>query len=84
MTCGFSATVLSAGLLLWRFWRLIWPWASWRTAPPVERARAVGALGSMTDFVAHGLVDNSYYLPDIAFIFGLTRAVAAILNQPSD
>ena len=31
----------------------------------------------MTDFVAHGLVDNSYFLPDMAVIFWLTLAVGA-------
>jgi O-antigen ligase len=53
------------------------------TAPPVTRALAVGALGCMTDFVAHGLVDNSYFLPDMAVIFWLTLAVAAVLNRRS-
>jgi hypothetical protein len=43
----------------------------------------VGAFGSMTDFVAHGLVDNSYFLPDMAVIFWLTLAVAAVLNRRS-
>ena len=49
----------------------------------MQRALAVGALGSMTDFVAHGLVDNSYFLPDMAVIFWLTVAVAAVLNRRS-
>lgn len=72
------------GWLLWRFGRLIWPPASVRTTGPFERVLAVGAVGSMTDFVVHGLVDNSYFLPDMAVIFWLTLAVAAILNRPSD
>jgi O-antigen ligase len=67
--------------LLWRFWRLVWPVARDGAGPAVERALAVGALGSMTDFVAHGLVDNSYFLPDLAVVFWLTLAVAACLDR---
>jgi O-antigen ligase len=66
--------------LLWRFMQLAWPRAKDATGPPLERALAIGALGSMTDFVAHGLVDNSYFLPDMAVIFWLTLAVAASLG----
>jgi hypothetical protein len=79
------------GWLLWQFWRLARPWV-WRYAgaagpdggagPPLNCALAVGALGSMVDFVAHGLVDNSYFLPDMAVIFWLTLAVAATLERP--
>jgi O-antigen ligase len=41
-------------------------------------ALAVGSLGSMADFAAHGLVDNSYFLVDMAFIFWLTLAVSQL------
>jgi O-antigen ligase len=67
------------GWLLWRFAAGVWPFARAATLR-LERALAVGALGSMTDFVAHGLVDNSYFLPDMAVIFWLTLAVAATLH----
>lgn len=69
------------GWLLWRFWRLAWPVARDATGPPLRRALAVGALGSMTDFVAHGMVDNSYFLPDMAIVFWLTLAVAATIDR---
>ena len=52
------------------------------TGPPLERALAIGALGSMTDFLAHGMVDNSYFLPDMAIVFWLTLAVAASVRPP--
>jgi O-antigen ligase len=71
--------LIALGWLLWRFVRLAWPLAHDATGPPLERALAVGALGSMTDFVAHGLVDNSYFLPDMAVVFWLTLAVVACL-----
>ncbi len=76
------AGLAALGWVLWQFWRLVWPWARGRAADaarPLRRALAVGALGSMADFVAHGLVDNSYFLPDMAVVFWLTLAVAATL-----
>ena len=47
----------------------------------VRRALAAGAVASLVDFVVHGLVDNSYFLPDLALIFWLTAAVLTT-NQP--
>jgi putative inorganic carbon (HCO3(-)) transporter len=34
-----------------------------------------GAVGAMTDLLVHGLIDNSYFLVDLAFIFWLTLAL---------
>ena len=59
---------------------LAWPVARDTTGPPLERALATVALGSMIDFVTHGLVDNSYFLPDMAIIFWLTLAIASSLG----
>ncbi|MGQ9493055.1 MAG: O-antigen ligase family protein [Anaerolineae bacterium] len=43
-----------------------------------ERAIILGLVGSMAGMLAHGLIDNSYFLVDLAFIFflsfGLIRA----------
>jgi O-antigen ligase len=61
--------------LVWRQVRLV-PWPDDDAA--LGRVLAVGALGSMTDFVVHGLVDNSYFLPDMAVIFWLTLSIAAL------
>jgi len=36
------------------------------------RVLALGLMASMVDLLAHGLVDNSYFLVDLAFIFCLT------------
>jgi O-antigen ligase len=68
--------LVAALWLLVRFARRTLPW----TRPAVPRARralAVGATASMVDFVVHGMIDNSYFLVDVAFIFWLTLAVGA-------
>jgi putative inorganic carbon (HCO3(-)) transporter len=65
------------GWLIWRFLPLAWSAARDGTGVPIGQALGVGAVGSMTDFVAHGFVDNSYFLPDMAVIFWLTLAVGA-------
>ena len=36
-----------------------------------------GALGALTDMLVHGLIDNSYFLVDLAFLFWLCLAVIA-------
>ncbi|HYO49385.1 MAG TPA: O-antigen ligase family protein [Chloroflexia bacterium] len=38
----------------------------------VSRAIALGLLASMLDFLLHGMVDNSYFLMDLAMIFWLS------------
>jgi len=48
---------------------------------PVARALAIGAAGSMVNFLVHGFVDNSYFLPDMALLFWFTLAIPRILNQ---
>ncbi len=71
---------LAAGLWVQAaFWRLALPLR--RLAQPDERALALGLMCSMIDFLAHGLVDNSYFLVDLAFAFCLTLALAAHLAQ---
>jgi O-antigen ligase len=37
-----------------------------------QRALVLGLLGSMVSFVAHGLVDSSYFVVELALIFALT------------
>ncbi|MBV9357505.1 MAG: O-antigen ligase family protein [Chloroflexi bacterium] len=38
-----------------------------------------GGLGAMTDMLVHGLVDNSYFLVDLAFVFWLI--LATVLDE---
>src|SRR5712691_5621764 len=49
--------LLAFGWLVFRFWKLAAPSKSWLV---------VGAMGSMADLLVHGLIDNSYFLVDLA------------------
>lgn len=44
----------------------------------LTRAIAIGAAGSLVDFVVHGLIDNSYFLPDLAVVFWFTLAALEV------
>jgi O-antigen ligase len=80
--------VLVLLLLLWRYFRValikIKQASSRLGADPLGRAVALGLLASMIDFVAHGMVDNSYFLMDLATIFwlscGLLQTVKVMRN----
>jgi O-antigen ligase len=62
------------------FWRIGWrALRAWRPSDPLRTALIVGALGSMAAFIAHGLVDNSYFVIDLAFTFCFTMALVARL-----
>ena len=39
---------------------------------PDRRALALGLMASMVNFLAHGLVDASYFVIDLAFVFFMT------------
>lgn len=41
-------------------------------------------MGSMAYFLAHGLVDNSYFVVDLAYIFCFTLALVARLAYADD
>ena len=55
------------------FWRLALPLR--RLVDPERRALAIGLMGSMVSFLAHGLVDASYFVIDLAFAFFLALGV---------
>ena len=52
-----------------------------RLADPTLRALALGLMASMVNFLAHGLVDNSFFLTDLALVFALTLGVVALLKR---
>jgi O-antigen ligase len=59
--------------LVLRFWRNV------RAAVSSTDARwlVAGAAGAMADLLVHGLLDNSYFLVDLAFVFWLCLALVA-------
>jgi hypothetical protein len=46
-----------------------------------RRALALGLMGSMVDFLAHGLVDASYFVIDLAFAFFLALGLVQWLAR---
>ncbi|MBI2755788.1 MAG: O-antigen ligase family protein [Chloroflexi bacterium] len=44
---------------------------------------AVGVLGALVATLVHGLIDNSYFLPDLAALFWLGAAVAFRQSEPA-
>jgi O-antigen ligase len=68
--------------LLWRYYREAISLAKWAAskvgADPLTRALALGLIASMTDFFVHGLVDNSYFLMDLALIFWMSCAMVQV------
>ena len=45
-----------------------------------ERALALGLMASMVACLAHGLIDNSYFLVDLAFVFFITVGIIASMS----
>ena len=47
----------------------------------------VGLMGGMAAFLAHGMVDNSYFVIDLAFVFflmlGLLHQINRLTEQPA-
>jgi O-antigen ligase len=56
--------------LVARFWRQV-------RARAESRWLVAGAAGAMADLLIHGLIDNSYFLVDLAFVFWLCLALVA-------
>ena len=61
------------------FWRMALPLRKLRDRD--RRALALGLMGSMADLLAHGLVDHSFFLIDLAFAFCLTLALTKALSE---
>ncbi|MBE2271169.1 MAG: O-antigen ligase family protein [Anaerolinea sp.] len=71
---------------------LIFAWiqvAFWRAALRLYRTRPdaltaallIGAMGSMINLLAHGLVDNSVFVSDLAYVFVLLLGVVGNLHR---
>jgi O-antigen ligase len=71
---------LAAGIWLQvGFWRLALPLR--RLRDPDGRALALGLMGTMAHLLAHGLVDHSFFLIDLAFAFFLSLALVQALKS---
>jgi len=89
--CRLGLCGLTAGLWLQvAFWRLALPLrrlagGSAALAGDLDRrALALGLMGSMVNFLAHGLVDASYFVIDLAFVFFLALGVVQWLAKERD
>lgn len=75
-------SLLILGWLQLAFWR-----QAWRLYQRQPLPLLLGLMGSMAAGLAHGLIDNSYFLVDLAFIFfltlGLVQGLAERLNRPT-
>jgi O-antigen ligase len=67
--------IMGAVVLVWlqaAFWRAaLRAYRFWRGRDTLMFALVVGTMGSMVNLLAHGLVDNSVYVNDLAFVFVL-------------
>lgn len=55
----------------------------YRVRDPLTFALVVGIMGSMINLLAHGLVDNSVYVQDLAYIFVLLLGLIAQFSNAS-
>jgi O-antigen ligase len=77
--------IMGVAVFVWiqaEFWRrALRMYRAYRETNPMKLALMVGVMGSMINLLAHGLVDNSVYVNDLAYIFVLLLGLAA--NQPN-
>jgi O-antigen ligase len=66
----------------WIFWRSMRQlYLRFQNIDPLLFAIIVGAIGSMVNLLAHGLIDNSIYVQDLVFVYVLLLGLAV---QPSN
>ncbi|MBN1954024.1 MAG: O-antigen ligase family protein [Anaerolineae bacterium] len=76
---GIPGVVAGAWLQI-AFWRIALPLR--RLQDVDRRALAIGLMGSMVDLLAHGIVDHSFFLIDLAFAFFLIVGITMTLAAP--
>ena len=62
-----------------RFWREALPLRNHTNS--MRRALALGVLASMANFLGHGLVDASYFVIDLAYVYWFSYALVAWLRE---
>jgi hypothetical protein len=78
---GTRLGLAGIGILLWlqiAFWT-----TAWRRYQHDPRPLILGLIGSMAVFLSHGLVDNAYFLVDLALAFFLVVGVVQRLDTSS-
>lgn len=84
LSLGFLGLVLAV-VLLWRFGsralRLYRETAGESGWTPLI---VLGLIGGMADAVLHGMIDNSYFLPDLAVLFWIFFAVLSLVESGRD
>ena len=58
-------------------------WRLWHALDGDRRLIVLGLSASMVNFLAHGLIDNSLFLVDLAFIYMLTVGIIRNLEMSS-
>lgn len=75
---GVAVLLLSQGV----FWRR--SVHLFKRARGEERGHSLALMGSMTSFLVHGFIDNSFFLIDLAYIFWFTMGLTAALDRNRD
>ncbi len=76
---GLLGPVVLGWLLVW-FYRSAWR-ALGRTVQATTEALVLGLGAGVVSFVAHGLVDNAYFLVDLAFAFMMAMALVQVISD---
>jgi O-antigen ligase len=75
---GLVAAALLVAAVLRRLIRLS------RRAPAGRQELFIGLLGRMAAALAHGLIDNSLFLVDLALVFMMTAGLAMRWSAPAE
>ncbi len=80
--------IMGVFVLLWLLWNYfreainrVKVFSSKAGADPVGKALALGLLASMAGFLVHGMVDNSYFLMDLALTFWLSCGLLQVVRK---
>jgi hypothetical protein len=74
-------TRIGIGGIAWLAWTQVAFWQNaWKLYQMVPASLVLGLMGSMVVLLTHGLVDNSFFLVDLAFIFFLTAGIVQTLR----
>ncbi len=80
--------IVGLGIALWMhvcFWRLAWSTQrQLRNLNSESRALAVGLMGGMAAMIAHGMVDETAFVIELAFIFFMSLGLMHQLAEEAD